>query len=228
MKKYFSLLFIFLLALVLFACKPDDSTNGGNNGNDDNNDVDNGDNNDNDDDENPIQLTPEERLGKSLELFGDKNYQINIKIMREEVEEANITLKVDNNKSHYYETNSVEEYYERDNRNLTIYVKNFDEWTITIGRQPIDENYQIYNKFAMNWFDYENNTFTLKETNLADFWSLFNYPEDFIIVSSSLVISESNQLESLNIMFTNDEVNYEIIQTFTNWNETTVTLPEVS
>lgn len=228
MKKYFSLLFIFLLALVLFACKPDDSTNGGNNGNDDNNDVDNGDNNDNDDDENPIQLTPEERLGKSLELFGDKNYQINIKIMREEVEEANITLKVDNNKSHYYETNSVEEYYERDNRNLTIYVKNFDEWTITTGRQPIDENYQIYNKFAMNWFDYENNTFTLKETNLADFWSLFNYPEDFIIVSSSLVISESNQLESLNIMFTNDEVNYEIIQTFTNWNETTVTLPEVS
>lgn len=214
MRKIFTAIFVLLLAFTLVACKKD---TGGNNNN-----GDNGNNN------GETPLTDLEKLELGLGLFESKNYQINIQILRDDSEEATITVKFDNNKSHYFEDAYTEEFYVRDNRNLTTYIKVFDKWEINTERKPYDEQYQVYNKFELDWFTFEANLFVLNEDNLNDFWVLFNYPEDFVLEGANLSLNSSNQLQSLTFIFSIDEVKYEVVQTFINWGTTTVILPEVA
>lgn len=209
MKRFIALLLLGL-SLTLVGCKrtpaEENPDNGGNNG---------------------TELTDSERLDAALLEFDNKNYQMDIEILRNGEIETSIQLRFEDNVSHYVEGEYVEEFYVRDNRNLTTYIKNYDKFEVSTSREPKDDAYLIFNQLDFNWFTVTNNSFVLKTNNFDDFFALFGFKEGFALEAASLELTTENFLSKLTYEFSlEDETTYQVTHEFTNWNNVSITLPQ--
>ena len=166
----------------------------------------------------------------AIDKLDAKNHQIDIGLYYYNQLQASIMLKFDGNKSMYQEGLYIEEYYIRDNRNLTTYEKTQAGFKETTVRAPKDEKFIVFSKLEESWFesnDKDAKKYELLEAHYESLMALFTIGEGYEINGAELNFDESNQISKAIFRFTNDRLNYSIEMNFSNYGSTVIELPEV-
>lgn len=214
MKRFISLAFIFLMGFALVGCEKTDNGNG---------DPDVGDPGDGNGD---VELS----LQNAFDFISNKNHEIKVTLIYDNnVNVTEFILKFDDNKSMIKMGEDVEIYYLRDNRNLTAFEKTHQGFVVSTERDPIDENFLIFDNLLEDWYESKGGgKFTLKEEHLGDAAKLFVIGEGFEeMTGSEATVNEDELLTFIVFRFAPDRFHHRIEMEFTNYGTTNIELPEV-
>lgn len=201
LKKLLTFMFILLTSILLVACVKE---------------LDNIDD---------VVLTKDD-LSKALRNLSN-NYQLDVEIMFYNEKEADVVIKVDNEKTYYKEGVQTELYYVRDNRDITIYEKKGNKFVVTNEREIKNRDYDIFENIDHEWFDLIDNKFVLKEENSQQLLELFKLDDLITLKSAEILINNDLSLKSFKIVFEEDRDPYYFTINISNIGTTSITLPEV-
>lgn len=201
LKKLLTFMFILLTSILLVACVKE---------------LDNIDD---------VVLTKDD-LSKALRNLSN-NYQLDVEIMFYNEKEADVVIKVDNEKTYYKEGVQTELYYVRDNRDITIYEKKGNKFVVTNEREIKNRDYDIFENIDHEWFDLIDNKFVLKEENSQQLLELFKLDDLITLKSAEIIINNDLSFKSFKIVFEEDRDPYYFTINISNIGTTSITLPEV-
>lgn len=161
------------------------------------------------------------------EKISERNYQMNVKILIYDELQSEIEIKIDGNKSMFSEGKYVLEYYVRDGETVKVLSRDHDEYLVSETNQPVVEKYQIFEWFEVEWFDVKTEVkHVLKEDFLEDIEGLLDFSEMITVQGLELEFNDDGTFNKVTFKLEENRDNYQMIIEFSEYGETTVTLPE--
>lgn len=202
--KRFSVMLLLLLSLFLVSC---DKT---------------------EEDEDVVKEITIETLGSALAVFDENNYQMDIAGSFYDQLETEVTIKFDGSKSLIIIDEYNEEYYVRDGRTLTSYVKDGDIYIKEELRSPKDEKFMIFNTMKKEMFDLKDKRFVMKEENYDVFLRTLEFDETQFIKSVTITLDDNDNIGLLSLIIEDDRDSYLWTFKLSKYGEVSIALPEVN